>query len=1596
MELNKYQSTPESLNLEEYPAEIKEDFYNFVTNVPYIKNLISADRPRAADCPRDDQGRIIVDLTNPPIIEDTNYFRPTALYFQEHGVLTHLRPNPNPNSEYGKWVREEIRRCYMGYVRPSDGAWVTGDMYFFLNYCPIMKVKKIKGRKGIRVVDFPDFLEGQWLKFMYIDKAREAGKHGSELAARGRGKAHPYDEFIYTPDGVKQWKDIKVGDYIFGDNGKLTKVINIPFDDIAPIYELTLSSGYKVKCSEGHLWKVYSHCRGEIIINTKELLKLYKRPRKISPHNPSGIELDCTIPVGKGVEFPYNKTNIDPYTFGLLLGDGCFRNLNNKNTIYFTSNNEDFEIYKNIIPYNYIKYNSKYSYGIRINNIGNILKSYNLNYKKSEDKFIPDEYKYNSRAVRIALLKGLLDTDGTVTKGKIELVLSSRKMVEDVQWLCSSLGIATSNIRIKKTWYYNSDRVKVHCLDAYRLSIFSEINLFTLPRKTKLWSNRSKTNYGKSKYKGYKIVNIKYIGKEKAKCITVDNESHCYLINNFIVTHNSYTMAAIMAKRFILGEYNELEHKATTKVETFCASYLKNYLNEDGVLNKFESYIDFCSEYTQFPKKRLISSMNNMHWQMGYKDNNSEAKKGSLNEVIGISVKDSEGKLRGKRGAFIGLEEFGSFPNLIGLYGTLRPSMEDGDVVFGMIYAQGCVCAGTKVLKLNGEPVNIEDVNINDHLLGYNGNNYSNEKISWLSPKAYKECLHIKTSKNNELKCSIDHPILALNKDKFGHSKKTCSFYLANELKIGDTLLIPKVQGHFGNDENISNNLKFVLRPNDKGRNFIGKEFNNLQEVRIKSIDNIGIQRIYNMTADTTHTYITNGFISSNTAGDKESDFKAAQQIMYSPRAFNMYPIDNVYDKVGQGKPEFVYFYPAYLNRNGCYSKDGISDVTKAILEVLINRYNVKYNTSNTSLITKTIAEHPITPQEAIMKTQGNLFPVQQLNERINQIDSNPNEFDDVYVGTLIQLKNGKVEFKPTLDPPIREFPTEDNKEKGAIEIFSLPEIDREGNVYRDRYIMGHDPVDDDQSNTMSLTSTFVFDLFTDKIVAEYTGRQPYADDNFEIVRKLCLFYNAKCLYEAHPYSQKVNTPNGIKLWEDIKVGDTLFSPTKGEVTVIDIPVNKEMPIYKITLEDGRTIDASDNHKWVVYKENSEVTTEITTEQMMKEGLTKQGKYKFFIPEHTGVNYKSKILPIDPYVMGLILTKGLILEKDLYENKIQINLSLDDIKDIKLRIPYDITIRDHKCYFNIKDLNVSLREYFNNNFFSSPFISPLYLYSDTEQRLALLRGLMDGNGNPDIKGPTLFLTEYKELYENILSLARSLGIKCSGKVTKSGKYKILLYPVCRIFKLRNKAQTQYKYSTHSKNKNALIVLKTAIKSIEYSHKEWGKCVTVDSKDGLYLIGDYVVTHNCNKKGIFAYFSKMNCLYLLAETPQYLKDQQIIKEIGYGNKSRGVNATHSINNYADQLTREWLIKPVVIPSKDEEEEVSIPNLMFIKNRAFLQELASYNPNGNYDRIRAFGMVMLYRQEKIILYQGDMNRVVEDNNINNPANDDFFTINYDNRF
>lgn len=741
LEFNEYQSTLEELKIDSYPQEIQEQFFDFINNVPFIRNLISSKRLRAKDLPRDSEGKIIIDLTKPHILEDMDYFRQTAIHYQKYGCFTKLRPNPNPNSEFGKWIREEIKRCYEGYIRESDGEWITGDMYYFLNYCPIQLTKKDPKNpsKTIRVVDFPRVWEGHYYVFHYLNEARNQGKHGAELASRGKGK--------------------------------------------------------------------------------------------------------------------------------------------------------------------------------------------------------------------------------------------------------------------------------------------------------------------------------------------------------------SYLGAALLAKRFILGE-SEIVNKKVQCVVT--ASERKYIQGANQILDMFLYYINFCAQNTEFPSKRLTDSLQNMQWTMGYVDLDTGSRRGTENAVTGITSKDDESKLRGSRGVLYLLEEMGTFPRLLNLYSVLRPSVEDGEDVWGTIFAYG-------------------------------------------------------------------------------------------------------------------------------------------------------------------------------TAGDSDSDFAGAQELMYNPNGYNMLAIPNVYDKEGQGRKYFTMFFGGYLNRAECYNEDGVSNVTKAILEILIDRYKVKYNSTDINAITKRIAEIPITPQEAILRTRGNIFPVTELNERLNEIDNNPSEYNDVYIGNLVMDRGGKVEFVPTTDIPIREFPTKDNKVQGAIEIFEMPQKMGE-KIPNERYIISLDNYENDYSETMSLGSLFVLDLWTDRIVAEYTGRPQFADDLNEIARKMCLFYNAKMLYEN-----------------------------------------------------------------------------------------------------------------------------------------------------------------------------------------------------------------------------------------------------------------------------------------------------------------------------------------NKKNTFAYFSKLNCTHLLADTPEYLKQRQLVKTLSYGNTAKGVSATVPIKNFGFQLIRDWLLKPVttIVHQDGEDIEVTVPNLKFIRNRALLKELILFNPDINVDRVMSLVQLMLYREEKMVLYGGNPQKKQEVPS-NYLGNDDFFSTNFDNRF
>nr|DAG91138.1 MAG TPA: Terminase large subunit [Crassvirales sp.] len=590
VKFNKCQTPLEDLHLEKYPAEVQEQFWDFLNNVPFIRWMVSPDRPLVSELPRDNEGRAIIDITHPPILEGSDYFRPSALAFKANkGRYTTLRPNANPNSDFGKWLYSQRERGWNGYCNPTTGMWVTGDYYWMLNFCPMHLVENENGI-DIRTVAHPRFWDGQFLMSHYFLQARTHGHHAAELASRGKGK----------------------------------------------------------------------------------------------------------------------------------------------------------------------------------------------------------------------------------------------------------------------------------------------------------------TSFG----------------------------------------------GGLLAKRCIIGESENNKTEVQCMVTAVDRTKL---MDTNQILRVFKDNLDHCAKYTQFASHRLKSSDQEMEWKMGFKKAGSEVEYGSKNSVSGIITGINQDKLNGSRGVLYLIEEAGIFKNLTSMYNMIRPSVEHGSKVFGEIFAYG-------------------------------------------------------------------------------------------------------------------------------------------------------------------------------TAGDDQSDFTAFAEMFYSPEGYNLEPLDNVFDKEGQGRKKCCFFFPAYLNYDeSCIDKNGNSDVSKALLMILYDRYKVKYGTTDINTIVKRISQYPIVPQEAMLRSHGNIFPVTELNERLNQLDNDPNTFDDVYVGELVQdNKTGEVKFNPTIDLPIRDFPTKDNKVKGALEILEMPKKNGEGKIPAGRYICSADPYDADCSNTMSLGSIFVMDLWTDMIVAEYTGRPTFAEDFYEICRKLCLFYNCRCMYEQN------------------------------------------------------------------------------------------------------------------------------------------------------------------------------------------------------------------------------------------------------------------------------------------------------------------------------------------------------------------------------------------------------------------------------------------------------------------------------------------------
>ena len=137
----------------------------------------------------------------------------------------------------------------------------------------------------------------------------------------------------------------------------------------------------------------------------------------------------------------------------------------------------------------------------------------------------------------------------------------------------------------------------------------------------------------------------------------------------------SFCAAAMLAKRFILGESFEVNKRVVSYIT---ATDKAKLTGGDQTLDKFQFYIDFIAENMQWPSRRLYNSLADMNWQMGYKDLNTGTNKGTLNSVVGKSSQNDASKLRGTRGVLYLFEEAGTFDNLLTLWSNLLPSVSDG------------------------------------------------------------------------------------------------------------------------------------------------------------------------------------------------------------------------------------------------------------------------------------------------------------------------------------------------------------------------------------------------------------------------------------------------------------------------------------------------------------------------------------------------------------------------------------------------------------------------------------------------------------------------------------------------------------------------------------------------------------------------------------------------------------------------------------------------------------------------------------------------------------------------------------------------------
>ncbi|MEV7568253.1 helicase-related protein [Streptomyces tanashiensis] len=389
-------------------------------------------------------------------------------------------------------------------------------------------------------------------KEIFDDLATEHPMHRLLQGEVGSGKAQPLDSLVLTSVGFRRMGDMRVGDEVIVPTGETAVVDGVFPQGEREVWRILLSDGTAVECDDEHLWIVGTSCawhRGQApkVLTTREI-----RHDLLKANGSSKWYIPAAAPVdlGDGFTLP-----LDPYLLGVLLGDGSFRH----NLRLSTTDAEIHDaVAMSVEPDCRLTpvVGSRCDYTIQLvrraggarNPVIQALRDLELWGATSHDKFIPEQFKNATIKDRLAVLQGLLDTDGTVHQDgmSVSLCSASRLLAEDVAWLVRSLG-GRARVLPKKTAF----NVSVALPDGYPP--------FRLTRKAERMRPRPKYNTFR---RGIRAV--EYVGRKPVQCISVAHADHAYVTDHFTVTHN--TMVALRAMLAVVDSGGQAAMLAPTEV----------------------------------------------------------------------------------------------------------------------------------------------------------------------------------------------------------------------------------------------------------------------------------------------------------------------------------------------------------------------------------------------------------------------------------------------------------------------------------------------------------------------------------------------------------------------------------------------------------------------------------------------------------------------------------------------------------------------------------------------------------------------------------------------------------------------------------------------------------------------------------------------------------------------------------------------------------------------------------------------------------------------------------------------------------------------